>query len=389
MKRVIALADCNNFFVSCEILRNPSLRGKPVCVLSNCDGCIISRSNEAKKLGISMGMPFFMAKKQFPDVIYLSGDLKFYHDISKRVQSVLREFSPIVEVCSIDEAFLDVSDLNKVYGAGGYLELADMLYSLLFEKTGIAVSIGIANSKVLCKIAADKAKHGNSRYFIPFDSIEEEISDYCIDRIWGVGRNTVSFLKSQGIYTAGDILKRDKAFFEHFMGKRGLELKFGLEGEYVMPIRVEDSKPKSIQKTSSFFKSTNDKDFLKKSILEHLHNACRKMRKYRLCATEITVMLRTKDFRILTAGDIVEAPTNAEYLLNRKVISLFNQIYSPNILCRSAGVYVGGFRDEEAKQLLLFNDTSKFEQISRIWDKIEERYGRGIFSVGDCRNLII
>lgn len=279
--------------------------------------------------------------------------------------------------------------MNKVYGAGGYLELADMLYSLLFEKTGIAVSIGIANSKVLCKIAADKAKHGNSRYFIPFDSIEEEISDYCIDRIWGVGRNTVSFLKSQGIYTAGDILKRDKAFFEHFMGKRGLELKFGLEGEYVMPIRVEDSKPKSIQKTSSFFKSTNDKDFLKKSILEHLHNACRKMRKYRLCATEITVMLRTKDFRILTAGDIVEAPTNAEYLLNRKVISLFNQIYSPNILCRSAGVYVGGFRDEEAKQLLLFNDTSKFEQISRIWDKIEERYGRGIFSVGDCRNLII
>lgn len=391
MKKITALADCNNFFVSCEMLRNPSLKGQPVCVLSNCDGCVVSRSNEAKELGIPMGIPLFMAKKQFPKVVYLSGDLKYYHQISKRVQAVLKDFSPKIEVCSIDEAFLDVTDLHKVYGTygtGGYEELAKMLHKLLLESTGIPVSIGIANSKILCKIAADKAKHSISYYFIPFEKIEQEIFDYSIEKIWGIGKNTASLLKSHGIYTAGDILKKDKEFFQHFLGKRGLELKFGLQGEDVMPVDGEFIKPKSIQKTSSFKTFTNDKSFLKNCILEHLHNACRKMRKYNLSTTEITVMLRSKDFRILSATDVIENPTNAEYLLNKKVIELFNQIYSPNILYRSSGVYAGGFKDEDAKQLLLFNDTVKFEKISKIWDKIEEKHGRGIFSVGDCRNLI-
>ncbi|MGN0014725.1 MAG: hypothetical protein ACI37T_04840 [Candidatus Gastranaerophilaceae bacterium] len=388
MKRITALADCNNFFVSCEILRNPSLKGQPVCVLSNCDGCVVSRSNEAKELGISMGIPLFMAKKQFPQAIYLSGDLKYYHQISKRVQAVLKDFSPKMEVYSIDEAFLDVTYLHKVYGTDGYSELAKMFHNILLEQTGIPVSIGIANSKILCKIAADRAKHGNSYYFIPFENIENEICDYKIENIWGIGRNTASLLKSHGIYTAGDILNKDKEFFKHFLGKRGLELKFSLQGEDVMPVNGEFVKPKSIQKTSSFKTFTNDKNFLKDSILEHLHNACRKMRKYNLSTTEITVMLRSKDFRILSATETIENPTNAEYLLNKKAVELFNQIYSPNILYRSSGVYAGGFKDEDAKQLLLFNDTVKFEKISKIWDKIEERHGRGVFSVGDCRNLI-
>lgn len=384
-ERILALADCNNFFVSCEILKNPTLKGKAVCVLSNCDGCVVSRSQEAKQLGIRMGMPLFMAKQEFPDAIYLSGDMKTYHEISKRVKDVLHNFAPDVEVCSIDEAFIDVTDLYKLYGLSGYDELAEYLHKKLLEEVGIPVSVGIANSKILCKVATDRAKKGAFHYYLQKKFIGAEVEEYPIEKIWGVGKNTVSLLKSHGIYTAGDILRKDKEFFSNYMGKRGLELKLGIEGENVSPVCSEEQKPKSIQRTSSFKTVTNEKVFLKNSILEHLHNACRKMRKYNLFTTELTVMLRTKDFQIVSVTDIIETPTNAEYLLNKKAIELFEQIYSKFNLYRSSGVYVGGLKDSEVKQLNFFDNNEKFEKISQIWDKIESKYGRGVFQVGNLK----
>lgn len=387
MEKVLALADCNNFFVSCEILKNPSLKGKAVCVLSNCDGCVVSRSQEAKKIGITMGMPLFMAKREFPDAIFLSGDLKYYHSISKRVQKILRDFTPDVEVCSIDEAFLDVTNLYKLYNVDGYEELAKFLHKKILDELGIPVSVGISTSKILCKVATDKAKKGDFYYYIPKESIADEVENYPVENIWGVGKNTLPFLKSHGIYTAGDIFKRDKEFFHHYMGKRGLELKLGVCGENSIPLSTKEEKPKSIQKTSSFKTVTNEKAFLKNSILEHLHCACRKMRKYNLSASELTVMLRTKDFRILSVTDVVENPTNAEYLLNKKAIDLFEQIYSRFNLYRSSGVYVGGLKDSEVQQLSIFNDNEKYERISQIWDKIETQYGRGVFQVGNLQTV--
>lgn len=384
-ERILALADCNNFFVSCEILKNPTLKGKPVCVLSNCDGCVVSRSTEAKAIGIPMGMPLFMAKKEFPNAIYLSGDLKTYHEISKRVQKVLKNFAPEVEICSIDEAFIDVTGLYKLYDVEGYDELAELLHKKLFEEVGVPVSVGIANSKILCKVATDKAKKGSFHYYLQKKSIGNEVEEYPVEKIWGVGKNTVSLLKSHGIYTADDILRRDKEFFSHYMGKRGLELKLGIEGENVSPVSPDEKKPKSIQKTSSFKTVTNEKAFLKNSILEHLHNACRKMRKYNLMTSELTVMLRTKDFRIVSVTDVVENPTNAEYLLNKKAIEMFEQIYSRFNLYRSSGVYVGGLKDTKIEQLGLFSSNEKFEKISQIWDKIEAQYGQGVFQVGNLQ----
>lgn len=379
---MIALADCNNFFVSCELFKNPSLKGKPVCVLSNCDGCVISRSNEAKKLGISMGMPLFMAKKQFPEAIYLSSDFKLYHNISKRFQVFLKNFTQNVEVCSIDEAFLDVTGLLKLYNVKNYEELAKFLHEKLYEEIGIPVSVGISTSKVLCKIATDKAKKDKFYYFISYENIRKEIENYKIENIWGVGKNTATLLRSYGVFTAGDILNKDKEFFQHYMGKRGLELKTGLSGENSLPLCIEESKPKSIQKTSSFVKITNNKNFLKNSLLEHLHNACKKMRRNKQITSEITVMLRTKDFRVITASDIVNPMTNSEYLLNKKVLELLEQIYSPYVLYRSTGVYLSGLQDNEVKQIKIFENTEKFENLSKAYDAIEKTYGHGSIKLG-------
>lgn len=385
MEKMLALADCNNFFVSCEVLKNPSLRGKAVCVLSNCDGCVVSRSQEAKDMGISMGMPFFMAKRDFPDAVYLSGDMKTYLEISKRFQNVLRDFTPDVEVCSVDEAFMDVTKLYKLYNVNGYEKLAEFLHKKLMQEVGIPVSVGISTSKILCKVAADKAKKGKFYYFLQKNMIGKEVEEYPVEKLWGVGKNTVSLLKSHGIYTGGDILRRDKEFFSHYMGKRGMELKFGVSGENSLPLVTTEAKPKSIQKTSSFRTPTNEKTFLKNSILEHLHNACRKMRKYELTTSELTIMLRTKDFRIISVSDVIENPTNAEYLLNKKAVELFEQIYSRFNLYRSSGVYLGGLKDDDVQQLSFFENNDRYEKISQIWDKVEAQYGRGIFQVGNLQ----
>ena len=177
---VIALVDCNNFFASCEILFNPTLKGKPVCVLSNNDGCIVARSNEAKALGIKMGMPYFMAKKQFKNVIYLSGNHSRYNEISKRVMTKLYDYTPNVEVYSIDEAFLDLGGTRKLHRCS-YEEIIEKIRLDIKNDIGIDVSIGLSYSKTLAKLACEKAKELNKKnpdigtYKIGYRRIKDEL----------------------------------------------------------------------------------------------------------------------------------------------------------------------------------------------------------------------
>ena len=153
----IVLIDCNNFFVSCEELYDPSLKGKPVCVLGNNDGCVVARSNPAKDLGIAMGMPYFIAKKKFPNAIYLSGSLPKYRSISKKIMQKLFDFTPNVEVYSIDEAFLDITGCEKVHKTS-YFEIAKKIRKTIKDEIGIDVSAGLSSTKTLAKLASEIAK---------------------------------------------------------------------------------------------------------------------------------------------------------------------------------------------------------------------------------------
>jgi len=378
---MIALADCNNFFVSCELLRRPDLKGKAVCVLSNCDGCVISRSNEAKQMGIPMGMPLFMAKKEFPQAIYLSSDMSFYIEISKRVRKLFNSFSPSVEVYSIDEAFMDVTDFDKLYDLS-FEEIAKQLHERIFEEVGVPVSVGIANSKILCKIATDIAKKESFYKFLPKENIETVLKNYPIEKIWGVGKNTSKKLRSFGLFTVSDILNKNVEFFKFHFGKKGLELRLGLEGYDTIPVNSYEEKPKSVQKTSSFKNFTNNKEFLKEEILSHLHHACKKLRRYNLSAEIISVMLRTKDFKVFYNSKVLENRSNSEYFLNKKAIEIFNEMYNPNEIYRSSGVGLFKLQDMEIKQLSLFKENEKIEKISGIIDKLENKYGKNSIHLG-------
>ena len=187
-RSIIALVDCDSFFVSVEQALNPELKNKPVCVLSNNDGCVVARSKEAKQLGITMGMPYFMAKREFKNCYYLSGDHEKYEEFSKKIMTILRDISPDVEVYSIDEAFVNLTGLKKLYKRN-YVKIALMIKERIKNEVDIPVSIGLSTSKTLAKLASDKAKKTDGLYIIGSRKIEKELKNTKIEEIWGIGKN--------------------------------------------------------------------------------------------------------------------------------------------------------------------------------------------------------
>lgn len=383
-EKIIGLVDGNNFFASCEILMNPDLKGKPVCVLSNNDGCVIARSYEAKKLGIKMGMPYFMAKKDFPKAVYLSSNFALYHDISMRMMQILRNYTDKLDIYSIDEAFLDLTGCNEIFGME-FNELAKKIRKDIEINLGLSVSVGIANSKILAKLAAQKAKDRQIfSYVIEKHLIKNEIENIPVEEIWGIGRNIARSLRSYGVFYANEILLKDDEFFRKHYGKKGLELKYELSGISVIPLTGIIEKPKSIQRTRAFPEFSKEKQYITAELAMHLHNVCKKLRENNLEACFLSVMLRTKDFRVFGKELKLDFYTNSELKLVKYVKKLFEQTYKEGIMYRASGVYAGGLRDIERVQMNLFEkqEDNKAQNISKIMDKLEDKYGKGVITLG-------
>lgn len=382
-KHAIALVDCDSFFASCEQLIKPSLQNKPVCVLSNNDGCVVARSKEAKLLGVKMGMPAFQARKLFPQAIYLSGNLALYGEISDRVMDVLKDFSPLVEIYSIDEAFIDLTGLRKLYRKS-YLDIASDIKHTVKDKVGVPVSVGVSLSKTLAKLATERAKKSDGFYKIGFREINNELKRTATAEIWGIGNNTEALLNKYGILTAHDFINQSDGWLKKVLGKKGLELKLELTGESIYPVLEKSPLPKSVQKTSSFAKFTSDKEYIKNSVHYHTHRACRKLRKLGLNAGVVCVMLRTKDFKVFYAKNALIYPSNWEFDISAAADEIFDTLFIPDIIYRSSGVTVENLSKSSDYQLSIFNPADniiKKENIAFVWDKIDAKYGSNtIFS---------
>ena len=383
--KVIALVDCDSFFVSCEQKVNPELKGKPVCVLSNKDGCVISRSKEAKKMGVRMGQPYFLAKDEFPDAIYVSCHHDLYGEISEDVMAVLREFSPNVQVYSVDEAFVELTGLKRLYKKN-YLELAQFIREQIKERVDIPVSIGVSSTKTLAKLASDKAKKTDTGvYMIANKKIMPELQNTKIEEIWGIGKNLTVLFKKAGILSAADLVAKEDVWLDKKVGIRALEMKHELLGEVVSPVVNEEKLPKSIQKTSAFGIFTSDLDFIKNQLNYHIHSACRKLRKIDCKAQTIGVMLRTKDFRVVYEKKMLSAPTSFEMEISDIAFELLQKIYSPSVVYRSTGIILDNLRCNTEEQLFLFSDDvldSKKEKLSKCFDKLEAKFGKDIVQIG-------
>lgn len=384
-QKYLALVDCDSFFVSCEQKRNTNLKGQPVCVLSNNDGCVISRSKEAKKMGIKMGEPFFMAKKDHPKAIYITADHEYYKEVSNHIMSILKNFSPFVQIYSIDEAFIDLTGLTRLYKRN-YYKLAKHLRSKILEEVDIPVSIGVSSTKTLSKLASDKAKNiSDGIYLIGKQKIKKELRHTNIEEIWGIGRRLTKNLKRHGVLTAEELVEKTDKWLDSKIGIHGIEMRHELLGEMVSTVTNEVKAPKSIQNTRAFGMFTNDFNFIKNELNKHIHTSCRKLRKYETKCLQIGVMLRTKDFRVFYTKQDLITPTDFELEISNIAINLLKEIYNPNILYRSTGVILDKIGEQGTEQLSLYSDNTietKKKNLAKCFDKLESKFGKNIVQTG-------
>lgn len=386
----IVLVDCNNFFVSCEELFDPSLKGRPVCVLGNNDGCVIARSNPAKDLGVAMGMPYFIAKKKFKDVIYLSGNHSKYREISRKIMQKLYDFSPTVEKYSIDEAFIDITGCERAHKAP-YFEIAQKIRLSIKDEIGIDVSIGLSSSKTLAKLASEIAKSNLRKktdisgvFEINVQNMGEILRTTSINEIWGIGRNLDKTLRRHNIRSALDFINLPEDFLKRNLGKNGLDMQKELSGVSINPVSAEEEAPKSISKTASFRHFVDDKSVIKNALNHHCHLVCTQLRSQNLTAKLLVVMLRTKDFKVYTNKLALDTPIESEFEINKEIYRLFDEIYLKGVMYRSSGVILSRIEKKKEEQLGLFNAEKKIKSknLSKAWDNIEKKYGFGSLKIG-------
>lgn len=384
-QKYIALIDCDSFFVSCERKLNPELNGLPVSVVSGERGCVISRSREAKMLGVPMGIPLFQAVEKYPECIYITANHYAYTKISGMVMKILKDFSPNVEVYSIDEAFVDFTGLTKLYKKN-YYELARFLQKKVWDVAGIPVSIGISRSKTLAKLASDKSKTRSNHVCLAGKcKIQELLNHTEIQEVWGIGHRLGVKLRGLGVRSAFDFVQKPDWWIKAKLGKNGLAMKSELLGNMISPISNKVELPKSISDTKSFLEFSSDLDFLKNELAIHVHDVCTRLRRINCRCSTAGLILKTKDFVTLYEKISLPSPTDFEFEISRAVFPLLEKMYSPQVLYRSIGIVLEDFNNAEEEQLLLFNDNSareKTEKLGKSLDKLEKKFGRNIVRTG-------
>ena len=384
-QKYIALIDCDSFFVSCERKLNPDLNGKAVCVTSGERGCVIARSKEAKEMGIPMGQPLFMAKREFPKCIYITANHSDYSDISHQVMSVLRDISPIVEVYSVDEAFVDLTGLSKLYKMN-YYKLAEHIRKRVWDESEIPVSIGVSRTKALAKLASDKAKSMESHICISGKcGIPRLLKGTSVDEVWGIGRRLAPKLRGYGIKTAYEYIQKNDVWLKSRFGKTALELKYELMGNLINKVSNKKVLPKSISNSRAFEEFSSDLNYIKNELMVHIHAACRKLRRVDCKCGTIGVMLRTKDFKVFY--DKRDLPmTNFEFEISQSAYPILEAMHDKSTLYRSVGIVLENLHSNADSQLNLFDKKGsrreKNEKLAKSIDKLEAKFGRNIIKTG-------
>lgn len=384
-QKYIALADCDSFFVSCERKLNPELNGLPVSVVSGERGCVISRSREAKQLGVPMGIPLFQAVEKYPECIYIPANHYAYTKISNMVMEILKDFSPKVQVYSIDEAFVDFTGLTGLYKKN-YYELGIELQRRVRQNTDIPVTIGISTSKTLAKLASDKAKNTPDRVALAGNQTRIKLLKRTeIDEVWGIGRRLGERLKGYAIKTAYDYIQKDDGWIQKRFGKNGIVTKYELLGKMISPISDEVELPKSISDSKSFLEFSSDINFLRNELSIHIHSCCKRLRKIECKCSTIGVMLKTKDFRTYYEKKELDAPLDFEFDISKYAFEVLDKMYNSSNLYRSIGIVFENFNQTAKEQLLLFENNPKRERnanLGKSLDKLEKKFGRNIVRTG-------
>jgi DNA polymerase V len=389
----IALVDCNAFYVSCERLFNPLIAKKPVVVLSSNDGCIISRSTEAKALGIKMGEPYFKVKKivQENDVKTFSTNFSLYGDISRRVMKTLKQFSPQMEIYSIDEAFLNLSSIKNE----NLLEHAYKIRKTVLRWTGIPTSIGIASTKTLSKAANYIAKKEKSGVIDLINSkkTDEILSEIKINNVWGVGRQLTKFYIKHGINTAYDLKKIHNGWIKKNTNVFGSRTAMELRGFPCVSLEPHEEKRKNCSVSRSFGEKVTKLEELNEAITTHCLNAAEKIRLDKQTVKKITVFIRTSPFQIrnnyYANSKSIDLPirTNDSIVLIKQALSALESIYKKGYRYQKTGIIFSGLKDVDIYNKNLFstiNNEQKRTKLMQAIDSTNIKYGRNALSVAQA-----
>ncbi len=379
-----ALIDCNNFYASCERVFKPSLRNKPIVVLSNNDGCVVARSNESKALGVKMGVPIFQINdlvKQHA-IVVCSSNYTLYGDLSNRVMTLIKQFSPDVEVYSIDEAFIKFH--NHKYA--NLDEIGLEMHRIVKKGVGIPISVGFAPTKALAKIAnkiAKKFPERTKNYYI-IDNEEKRIKALKwtkIEDVWGIGRQFSKRLQSVGVTNAYQFTQLSDSYVRKYFTVVGLRLKKDLEGEPT--INFEDIKPKqNIATTRSFDVMMKTQDELRERVSTFASLAGVKLRNQNSNCELIQVFIYTNRFRQdlpqYSGYKTVKLPfpTSSTFELNKYSQMALNSIYKDGYNYKKAGVILMGISQDETQQLSMFEyENPKHKILMNVLDKMNIKMG--------------
>lgn len=385
---MFALVDVNSFYASCEAVFRPDLKGIPIVVLSNNDGCVIARNAEAKLLNIKMGMPFFQLRdvlKRYRIEVF-SSNYALYNDMSERVMQLLKRYSPNMEVYSIDEAFLDVTCKKNLFDFGVNVR------AHIAQCTGLTVGVGIAQTKTLAKLANFAAKKwtktGGVVDLTNFDRQRKLMSLVAVEDVWGVGRNLAKKLNQLGIYTALNLANSSPLQIRKRLGVILERTVRELNGESCIPLEAEQPQKKQIIFSRSFGNRIDNYQDMKLAISHYTERAAENLRKQKQRCKMISVFIQTSYFdKKVPVVDIIETEklsiaSNDTRQLVKLAIRILDRIFCPGKPYKKAGVILSHFSGDDEQQIDLFQDEScylseKSTALMAVIDKINaSKYGK-------------
>lgn len=386
MENAIALVDCNNFYASCERVFDSSVKSKPIVVLSNNDGCVIARSDEAKQAGVTMGAPLFKVKGLLADVDaeIFSSNYALYGDMSGRVMNLLHNFTPEVEIYSIDEAFLSLEPRKKSLENLGF-----SIREKIYKWTGIPVSVGIAETKVLAKIANKRVKSSELKEkgvlnLYRSDKTEPILKDTLITDVWGIGYRSALKLKTNEILNAWQLREADHRFLRKLLSVVGARIALELRGIKCLPLEKVNTKKHSIACTRSFGQTITEYSKVKEAVLYFLTRAAEKLRKHELAANAVTVLVSTDRFRPVPAEYATSAtysstyPTDDNREMQEWAVKTLEKIFKEGYEYRKAGIILSGLVPAEKLSKRMFDD-ERFERQHKLMkavDEINQKFGK-------------
>jgi DNA polymerase V len=389
---IFALADCNNFYASCERVFRPTLEGRPVVVLSNNDGCVIARSDEAKALGFAMGDPYHLNREKLTSqgVAVFSSNYALYGDMSRRVMDTLGAFTPEIELYSIDEAFLNLAGFER----RGLTDYACLIRATVRRDTGIPVSIGIGPTKTLAKIANHLAKaepETGGVYELSEADVDHALAGIEVREVWGVGPRWAVWLEDQGIVTAFDLKRADPKAIRRKMTVVGERLVHELNGRSCLPLELVTPPRQGLTVSRSFGQTLTALQPIKDALVSFVGRAGEKLRRQGLMAGQVLVFVTTNRFSATqpfyanSATVRLSYPTDFTPDLVEAATQLLDRLYQPGFQYQKCGVMLLDLSPVTRVQADLFDarDRTREAWLMRAFDALNTDYGARTVRVGN------